>query len=183
MDDLSKKTILTCAVTGNIVTPEQNPNLPVTPAQIAEAAVGAAKAGAAIAHIHVRDPQTARPSTDLALYREVVDRIRDSDTDLVINLTTGEGGRFVPRADDPQRAGPGTTLLPPDARVEHVVELKPEICSLDFNTMWSGKAAVINSPQSIGRMVKLIQGRASNRKSKCSKAVISSWHWIASNAV
>jgi uncharacterized protein (DUF849 family) len=91
------------------------------------------------------------------LYREVVERIRDSATDVVINLTTGEGGRFVPGTVNPSLAGPGTTLLPPDARVEHVVELKPELCSLDFNTMWSGRAAVINSPQSIERMADLIQ--------------------------
>jgi uncharacterized protein (DUF849 family) len=157
MSGITEKTILTCAVTGNLVTPEQNPNLPVTPAEIAYAVIRAAKAGAAIAHIHVRDPHTAKPSMDLALYREVVERIRDSATDVVINLTTGEGGRFVPGAVDPRLAGPGTTLLPPDARVEHVVELKPELCSLDFNTMWSGRAAVINSPQSIERMADLIQ--------------------------
>ena len=157
MSSSVRKTILTCAVTGNLVTPENNPNLPVTPAQIAEAAIAAAKAGAAIAHIHVRDPRTAKPSMELGLYREVVDRIRDSATDVVINLTTGEGGRFVPGAEDPRQAGPGTTLLPPDARVAHVVELKPELCSLDFNTMWSGKAAVINPPHSIERMADLIQ--------------------------
>ena len=157
MSGITFKTILTCAVTGNLVTPEQNPNLPVTPAEIAYAVIGAAKAGAAIAHIHVRDPHTAKPSMDMTLYREVVERIRDSATDVVINLTTGEGGRFVPGTVNPSLAGPGTTLLPPDARVEHVVELKPELCSLDFNTMWSGRAAVINSPQSIERMADLIQ--------------------------
>jgi len=157
MSGITEKTILTCAVTGNLVTPEQNPNLPVTPAEIAYAVIGAAKAGAAIAHIHVRDPHTAKPSMDMTLYREVVERIRDSATDVVINLTTGEGGRFVPGTVNPSLAGPGTTLLPPDARVEHVVELKPELCSLDFNTMWSGRAAVINSPQSIERMADLIQ--------------------------
>ncbi|MCE2728447.1 MAG: 3-keto-5-aminohexanoate cleavage protein [Sphingomonadales bacterium] len=157
MSGINFKTILTCAVTGNLVTPEQNPNLPVTPAEIAYAVIGAAKAGAAIAHIHVRDPHTAKPSMDMTLYREVVERIRDSATDVVINLTTGEGGRFVPGTVNPSLAGPGTTLLPPDARVEHVVELKPELCSLDFNTMWSGRAAVINSPQSIERMADLIQ--------------------------
>jgi uncharacterized protein (DUF849 family) len=151
MSGINFKTILTCAVTGNLVTPEQNPNLPVTPAEIAYAVIGAAKAGAAIAHIHVRDPHTAKPSMDMTLYREVVERIRDSATDVVINLTTGEGGRFVPGTVNPSLAGPGTTLLPPD------VELKPELCSLDFNTMWSGRAAVINSPQSIERMADLIQ--------------------------
>lgn len=148
--------ILTCAVTGNITRPDQHPGLPVTPRQIADAAVEAAKAGAAIAHIHVRDPATGKPSMELALYREVVERIRDSGTDLIINLTTGPGGRFVPSAHDPKVPGPGTTLLPPEARVEHVVALKPELCSLDLNTMWSGTAVVINTPANVAIMAKHI---------------------------
>ena len=148
--------ILTCAVTGNITRPDQHPGLPVTPRQIADAAIEAAKAGAAIAHIHVRDPATGKPSMELALYREVVERIRDSGTDLIINLTTGPGGRFVPSAHDPKVPGPGTTLLPPEARVEHVVALKPELCSLDLNTMWSGTAVVINTPANVAIMAKHI---------------------------
>jgi uncharacterized protein (DUF849 family) len=110
-------TILSCAVTGNITTRQQHPALPVTPQEVAEAAIDAAKAGAAIAHIHVRDPATGAPSMALALYREVVERIRASGVDVLINLTTGPGGRFVPSADDPKVAAPGTTLLPPDRRV------------------------------------------------------------------
>ncbi len=149
--------ILTCAVTGNITRPDQHPGLPVTPRQIAEAAIDAAKAGAAIAHIHVRDPATGKPSMALELYREVVERIRDSGTDLIINLTTGPGGRFVPSEHDPKIAAPGSTLLPPEARVEHVVALKPELCSLDLNTMWSGTAVVINTPANVAKMAKLIR--------------------------
>lgn len=149
--------ILTCAVTGNITRPDQHPGLPVTPRQIADAAIDAAKAGAAIAHIHVRDPATGKPSMALELYREVVERIRDSGTDLIINLTTGPGGRFVPSEHDPKIAAPGSTLLPPEARVEHVVALKPELCSLDLNTMWSGTAVVINTPANVAKMAKLIR--------------------------
>jgi uncharacterized protein (DUF849 family) len=146
------KVIISCAVTGSIARPEQHPDLPITPAQIADAAIGAAGAGAAIVHIHVRDPQSGAPSMDLALYREVVERIRASGVDLIINLTTGPGGRFLPSEDDPQVAAPGSNLLRPEKRIAHVVELKPEICSLDLNVMWFGTSVVINTPKSVTAM-------------------------------
>jgi uncharacterized protein (DUF849 family) len=145
------KTILTCAVTGNQTTRAQHPGLPCTPKEIADACIGAAKAGAAITHIHARYDD-GRPSMELAHYKEIVDRIRDSSTDVIINLTTGPGQRFVPGKDDPSVAGPGTTLTNPMRRVEHVLALKPEICTLDLNTMWSGTSVVINSPESISTM-------------------------------
>lgn len=150
------KTIVSCAVTGNQTTLAQHPGLPCTPEQIATACVDAAKAGAAITHIHVRYPD-GRPSMELAHYKEVVDRIRDSGTDVIINLTTGPGQRFVPGKDDPSVAGPGTTLTNPMRRVEHVIALKPEICTLDLNTMWSGTSAVINSPESITAMAQAMR--------------------------
>ncbi len=143
---MSGKTIITCAVTGSITRPDQHPGLPITPKEIAESAIEAAKAGAAVAHIHVRNPETGAPSMDLDLYREVVDRIRESDTDLVINLTGGPGSRFIPGDDDPKVAAEGSTLMAPEKRIEHIVTLKPEICTLDFNTMWFGSSAVINMP-------------------------------------
>jgi uncharacterized protein (DUF849 family) len=146
------KVIISCAVTGSITRPDQHPGLPITPAQIADAAIEAAGAGAAIVHIHVRDPNSGAPSMELALYREVVDRIRASGIDLIINLTTGPGGRFLPSEDDPKVAAPGTTLMPPTQRIAHVVALKPEICSLDLNTMWFGTSVVINTPQSVRAM-------------------------------
>ena len=93
---------------------------------------------------------------ELEYYREVVKRIRASDTDLIINLTTGPGGRFMPSDDDPSIAGPGTMLTTPEIRTEHVVELKPEICSLDLNTMWFGNGAVINTPRNIRIMAERI---------------------------
>ncbi|MGK7863495.1 3-keto-5-aminohexanoate cleavage protein [Falsiroseomonas sp. E2-1-a4] len=153
---MRRKYMLTCAVTGNITTPEQTPHLPITPEQIANAAIEAAKAGAAVAHIHVRDPVTGKPSMSIDLYREVMDRIRASGTDVVINLTTGPGGRFVPSLDNPREAAAGSTLLPPEQRVAHIVELKPEIATLDLNTMWSGSAVVINAPWSVTKMAELI---------------------------
>jgi uncharacterized protein (DUF849 family) len=144
-----KPTILTCAVTGTFPTRAHNPALPVTPEEIAVACVGAAKAGAAICHIHVRDPKTGLPSMELPYYREVVERIRKSGMDLIINLTCGPGGRFIPSDDDPTKAAPGTNFKTAEVRTEHIVELKPEICTLDLNTNWFGGGAVINTPRSI----------------------------------
>jgi len=154
---MADKTIITCAVTGSITRPDQHPGLPITPAQIAAAAIDAAKAGASIAHIHVRDPATGAPAMDLALYREVVERIRESGSELLINLTTGPGGRFIPSEDDPKVAAPGSNLMRPEKRVEHIVALKPEICSLDLNTMWFGASVVINTPTSAATMARAIR--------------------------
>lgn len=155
---MSNPTILTCAVTGNHTTRAQNPNLPVTPQEIATASIEAGRAGAAIAHIHVRDPETGSPSTKLEYYREVTEIIRDSGSDILINLTTGPGGRFVPGEADPAVAGPGTNLVTAEKRVEHIVALKPDLCSLDLNTMWFGPSAVINAPKIVRRMAELIRG-------------------------
>lgn len=150
------KVFITCAITGNLTKPEQSPHLPVTPEQIADSALEAAEAGAAIAHIHVRDPQSGRPSMELSLYRDVVERIRARNPDLIINLTTGPGGRFVPSEQDPKTAGPGTTLMVPEERVTHVAALKPDICTLDLNTMNSGGEVVINTPGNVRRMARMI---------------------------
>lgn len=152
---MKNPTILTVAITGNQTTVEQNPALPVTPEQIAKSTIEAAAAGAAISHIHVRYPD-GRPSMEMAHYREAVERIRDSGCDILINLTTGPGQRFIPSRDNPSVAAPGTTLMPPEDRVAHVLELRPDICTLDLNTMWSGQSAVINAPWSISRMAELV---------------------------
>lgn len=151
-----KKTIVTAAVTGNQTTRAQHPGLPCTPEEIAEACISSSKAGAAIAHIHVRHPD-GRPSMELDHYREVVDRIRDSGCGIIINLTTGPGGRFVPSKDEPRVAAEGTNLTHPMRRVEHVVALRPDICTLDFNTMWSGSSAVINPPESLKIMAQAMK--------------------------
>ena len=145
---VNKKTILTVAVTGNLTTLQQHPGLPCTPEQIANAALESAKAGAAVAHLHARYPD-GRPSMEVAHYKEIVDRIRDKNSDLIINLTTGQGGRFVPSKDDPKIAAPGTSIVHPLKRVEHVVALKPDIATLDLNTMFSGTAVVINTPENV----------------------------------
>lgn len=151
------RVMITCAITGNLTRPEQTPHLPITPQQVAESALGAAEAGAATVHIHVRDPATGRPSMALEHYREVIERIRERNRELILNLTTGPGGRFVPSEEDPKVAGPGTTLVRPEVRVEHVAEFKPEICTLDLNTMNSGKEVVINTPRNVRRMAGVIR--------------------------
>ncbi len=153
---MSRKTILTCAVTGNLTSREQHPGLPVTPAEIASAAVEAGKAGAAVVHLHARDPVSTKGSMDLGLFTEIVDRVRQSGSDVIINLSTGEGGRFVPGIEEPAVAAPGTTLTTPERRVAHVEALKPEICTLDLNTMFSGTAVVINTPRNVTEMAKRI---------------------------
>jgi uncharacterized protein (DUF849 family) len=153
----NRRTIITCAVTGNLTTPDQTPHLPITPGEIAESALGAADAGAAIVHLHVRDPASGKPSMELPLYREVVERIREKNAQLIINLTTGPGGRFVPSPDDPKVAGPGTTLMAPEARVAHIAALRPDICTLDLNTMNSGREVVINTPDTVRRMAAVIR--------------------------
>jgi uncharacterized protein (DUF849 family) len=151
------RVFITAAVTGNLTTPDQTPHLPITPAEIAEACLEAAEAGAAIAHIHVRDPATGQPSMELALYREVVERIRARNPDLILNLTTGPGGRYAPSKDNPAVAGPGTTLMRPEARVEHIAALRPDLCTLDLNTMNSGGQVVINTPDSVRSMARVIR--------------------------
>ena len=127
--------IVTCAVTGAGDTVGKHPAIPVSPKQIADAAIEAAKAGAAVAHMHVRDPKTGKGSRETALYREVVERVRDSGTDVIINLTAGMGGDLEVGADDPRKAGPGTDLVGALERLVHVEELLPEICTLDCGTL------------------------------------------------
>lgn len=149
-------TILSCAVTGTFTTREHNSNLPVTPKEIATACIEAANAGAAICHIHVRDPVSGKPSMNIDYYRDVVEQIRASGTDVIINLTTGPGARYVPSQENPAVAAPSSLLASPEERTRHVLELKPEICTLDLNTMWFGGGAVINKPDTVRRMAELI---------------------------
>ena len=154
---MKAKIVITCAITGNITKPEQSPHLPITPEQIATSALEAAEEGASVAHIHVREPDTGRPSMRLDLYRDVMERIRARNRTLIINLTTGPGGRFVPSEEDPSVAGPGTTLMVPEKRVEHIEALKPDICTLDLNTMNSGGQVVINTPANVRRMARVMR--------------------------
>jgi uncharacterized protein (DUF849 family) len=133
---MNQNVFITCAITGSGSSQDRSPHVPRSPKQIAESAIAAAKAGAAIVHCHVRDPETGVPSRDLKLYREVTDRVRDADVDMVLNLTAGMGGDMVfgsPNA--PLPLGAGTDMASAEERVAHVAECLPEICTLDCGTM------------------------------------------------
>ncbi len=140
---MNQDVVITCAVTGSGETQDKHPNLPITPKQIADACVEAANAGAAIVHIHVRNTQTGAGARDHELFNEVVDRVRGSGVDVVINLTTGMGGDYVVGDDDPIRPGPGTDFVGPQERVSHIDALLPEICSLDCGTMNFGEGSML----------------------------------------
>ncbi len=135
--EMNKEVFVTCAVTGSGGTQDRSPHVPRSPRDIAESAIAAAKAGAAVVHCHVRDPDSGAPSRRLDLYREVTDRIRDAEVDVVLNLTAGMGGDIVlgsPEAPLPLNAD-GTDLVGATERLVHVEELLPEICTLDCGTM------------------------------------------------
>ena len=156
---MNNEVIVTCAVTGAGDTIGKHPEVPVTPEQISNAAIAAAKAGASVAHIHVRDPETGLGSRDVNLFKEVVERIRDSETDIVINLTAGMGGDWVPSEENPSMPGPGTDMIGPEERLAHVKEIHPEICSLDCGTMnfGNGNEIYISPPGYLREMASMIQ--------------------------
>ncbi len=149
---MNQKTVITCAVTGSADTTGKSPAVPVTPKQIADAALDAGKAGAAVVHIHVRDPETGKASMDLELYRETVGRIRETGSDIVINLTTGPGGRFIPGDVEPIDFAAGTSLKTPEVRMQHIADLLPDICTLDVATLNFGEHAMVNVPKHLRAM-------------------------------
>jgi uncharacterized protein (DUF849 family) len=151
-----RKVIITCALTGGGAMTKNSKHVPITPRDIAQEGIAAAKAGAAVIHIHVRDPETGAPSMGLDLYREVVTRIRDSGTEVLINLTTGMGATYNPPIDDPARAE--ILVRPPAERIAHVLELRPDICSLDVATMNFDANPIVNSPDHLRYMAREIYG-------------------------
>jgi uncharacterized protein (DUF849 family) len=157
---MNREVFITCAVTGSGATQDKSPHVPRSPKEIAENAIAAAKAGAAVVHCHVRDPETGAPSRDLKLFRELTDRIRDSDTDVVLNLTAGMGGDMIfGGVESPLPLSPkGTDMAGASERVAHVAECLPEICTLDCGTMNFAEADYVmtNTPgmlQAMGRMM------------------------------
>jgi uncharacterized protein (DUF849 family) len=153
---------ITCAVTGSGDTVGKHPDVPVTPEQIANAAIEAARAGAAVAHIHVRDPKTGKGSRDPALYREVVQRVRASGVDVVLNLTAGMGGDIVfgPGENPLALDAAGTDMVGPLARLAHVEQLLPEICTIDCGTMnflAGGDYVMTNTPSILRTMARRVQ--------------------------
>ncbi|MEU6846410.1 3-keto-5-aminohexanoate cleavage protein [Streptomyces sp. NPDC046716] len=156
---MNQDVIITCALTGAGDTVRKSPHVPVTPEQIAASAVQAAEAGAAAVHIHVRDPETGAPSRDPRLYREVVERIKETGTDVVINLTAGMGGDLVVDPDEPLRHLPGTDLVGGLERLPHVEQLLPDICTLDCGSLnfGDGSNLYISTPDMLRAGAKRIQ--------------------------
>lgn len=157
---MTKDVFITCAVTGSGATQDRSPHVPRSPAQIADSAIAAAKAGAAVVHCHVRDPETGKPSRDIALYREVTERIRDSATDVVLNLTAGMGGDMVfgPVESPLPFNAQSTDMVGATERMRHIAECLPEICTLDCGTMNFAEADYVmtNTPgmlRAMGQMM------------------------------
>ncbi|MEM7251228.1 MAG: 3-keto-5-aminohexanoate cleavage protein [Pseudomonadota bacterium] len=159
---MKRDIFITCAVTGAGDTADKSPHLPVTPTAIADSALDAARAGAGVVHIHVRDPETGAAARDPALYAQVVERIRASDTDVVINLTAGMGGDLVlggvetPLPLDES----GTDIAGASERLAHVVALRPEICTLDCGSMnfaAGGDYVMLNSPETLREMARQVK--------------------------
>ena len=158
--EMNQNVFITCAVTGSGSTQDKSPHVPRSPKQIADSAIEAAKAGAAVVHCHVRDPETGAPSRDLSLYREVTERIRDSEVDVVLNLTAGMGGDMV--FGDVENPLPvkksGTDMVGATERMAHIAECLPEICTLDCGTMNFAEADYVmtNTPgmlRAMGQMM------------------------------
>ncbi|GAA3895930.1 hypothetical protein GCM10022228_03600 [Halomonas cibimaris] len=154
---MNRNVILTCAVTGAGDTTGKNPNVPVTPQQIADSCIEAARAGASVAHIHVRDPETGGISHSTDHFREVMERVREADTDIVMNITAGGGGDWTPDPNDPTRGGPGTDIQTPAQRHEPVGELLPELCTLDCGSLNFADMVYINTADWLREHARLVQ--------------------------
>jgi len=154
---MNEEVIVTCAVTGAGDSVGRSPHVPVTPPQIAAACIEAAEAGAAIVHIHVRDPKTGKADRTVAYYEEVVGLVRESRTDVVLNLTCGMGGDLYLDADRPSQMVEGTDLATPYERMEHVDRLRPEICTIDCGSMNFGDHVVINRTADLEKMARYAQ--------------------------
>ena len=156
---MNTEVVITCAVTGSGDTVRLHPDLPITPAQIADSALEAASAGAGVVHIHVRDPSTGAASRDPVLFREVVERIREKNSDVILTLTAGMGGDLIVGEGDPAVPGEGTDFIAPLERLAHVENLLPEICTLDCGTMNFGdeRYVMINPPPHLRIMAERIK--------------------------
>lgn len=151
------KVMLTVALTGAGDTVEKNSNVPVTPEEIADSAIKCAKAGATVAHIHVRDPQTGKLSHNVELFKKAVELIRAADEDIIINITSGGGGDFIPNLENPEVGGVGTDMQTPEQRHEPVGKLLPEICTLDCGSVNMGDDVYLSPTNWLRKQAALIQ--------------------------
>jgi uncharacterized protein (DUF849 family) len=154
---LSEKIIITCAVTGGADTYLVNPAVPITPKQIATAALEAERAGASIAHLHVRDPKTGKASGSVGLFQEVCDLIRAAKSELILELSCGRGGTYSHDAANPGHAGAGSNMMPARDRVAHVESIRPELCSFDVGTLNFEKLVFMNAPSELREMAARIR--------------------------
>ncbi|RAH38128.1 3-keto-5-aminohexanoate cleavage protein [Halomonas sp. SL1] len=164
---MNRNVILTCAITGAGDTADKNPNVPVTPQQIADDCIAAAKAGASVAHIHVRDPETGGISHSTEHFREVMERVREADTDIVMNITAGGGGDWIPDVEDPTRGGPGTDIQTPAERHAPVGELLPELCTLDCGSLNFGDMVYVNTADWLREHARLVQAAGVKPELEC----------------
>lgn len=162
-----RKVIITCAITGGHGDFAKVPDFPITPEEIARDCLRARAAGAAVVHIHVRNPETGQHSGELDLFRDVVRRVRQSGSDVLINLTTGWGGRYVPSPANPQVGGPGTNLASPERRLRHVVDLQPNICTLDVGSLNFGEQIFVGFPPHIREMAAAIRDAGVKPEIEC----------------
>ena len=164
---MRNEVILTCAVTGAGDTSGKSPHVPVTPKEIAESALAARDAGAAVVHIHVRDPKTGKGAREFELYAEVVERVRTADSDVILNLTAGMGADFVPSTDNPALGGEGSDMADAFGRVAHVLELKPELCTLDCGSMNYADTAYVSTPDQLREMAAFIRDAGVKPEIEC----------------
>lgn len=164
---MNKNVIVSCAVTGAGDTTGKSRHVPVTPKEIADSAIKAAKAGATIAHVHARDPETGGLSHDVNLFKEIVERIRESETDVIINITSGGGGDWIPSEDDPTRGGEGTDIQTPEERHEPVGKLLPEMCTLDCGSTNFGNMLYVSPTDWLERQAKLVKESGVRAELEC----------------
>ncbi|PFG08773.1 MULTISPECIES: 3-keto-5-aminohexanoate cleavage protein [unclassified Marinobacter] len=164
---MNRNVILTCAITGAGDTTGKSSHVPITPKQIADSCIEAARAGASVAHIHVRDPETGGISHSIEHYREVMDRVREADTDIVMNITAGGGGDWIPDVEDPTRGGPGTDMQTPAQRHEPVAELLPELCTLDCGSLNFDNMVYVNTANWLREHARLVQAAGVKPELEC----------------
>jgi len=164
---MNKNVVLSCAVTGAGDTTGKSEHVPVTPKEIADSCIKAAKAGATIAHVHVRDPETGQLSHDVKLYEELVERVRESDTDVILNITAGGGGDWVPDETNPATGGEGTCMQTPEERHAPVGLLLPEICTLDCGSVNFGNQVYISPTDWLRKQAQLIKDSGVKPELEC----------------
>ena len=164
---MMQKVVLTAAITGAGDTIQKNENVPVTPQELADSAIKCARAGATVAHIHVRDPETGGVSHDPELYAETVRLIREADEDIVINVTSGGGGDFIPSLEHPETGGEGTWIQTPEERFKPIGDLLPEMCTLDCGSVNMGDAIYLSPASWLRKQAQMVKDAGVKPELEC----------------